>query len=175
MAPRTFEVLACAPEKATEALSIMISIKVDGVSKTFGNTQALAGVSLEIAPGEIFFLLGPSGCGKTAPIRTLAGFCQPDHGRVYFDEVDVTNRAPHKRKTLDAKLRLTMRGEIQRLCKENGLTTVYVTHDQKEALSVAGTFACSTAAWPNWRGEDHDLPPGSCSAAMAARMRSLSS
>jgi iron(III) transport system ATP-binding protein len=42
---------------------------------------------------------------------------------------------------LDAKLRVQMRGEIRRICKESGLTTVYVTHDQKEALSVADRIA----------------------------------
>ncbi|MES2570096.1 MAG: ABC transporter ATP-binding protein, partial [Verrucomicrobiota bacterium] len=42
---------------------------------------------------------------------------------------------------LDAKLRLEMRGEIRRVCKESGLTAIYVTHDQKEALSVADRMA----------------------------------
>jgi iron(III) transport system ATP-binding protein len=42
---------------------------------------------------------------------------------------------------LDAKLRLEMRGEIRRICKESGLTVLYVTHDQKEALSVADRLA----------------------------------
>ncbi len=42
---------------------------------------------------------------------------------------------------LDAKLRLEMRGEIRRLCKEFGLTAIYVTHDQKEALSIADRLA----------------------------------
>lgn len=42
---------------------------------------------------------------------------------------------------LDAKLRLEMRGEIRRICKESGLTAVYVTHDQKEALSIADRLA----------------------------------
>jgi iron(III) transport system ATP-binding protein len=42
---------------------------------------------------------------------------------------------------LDAKLRLEMRGEIRRICKETGFTTIYVTHDQKEALSVADRIA----------------------------------
>jgi len=42
---------------------------------------------------------------------------------------------------LDAKLRLEMRGEIRRICKESGLTAIYVTHDQKEALSIGGRLA----------------------------------
>ncbi|MGY8687742.1 MAG: ABC transporter ATP-binding protein, partial [Verrucomicrobiales bacterium] len=77
----------------------MVSITVEKLSKAFGKTQALDSVSLEIEAGEIFFLLGPSGCGKTTLIRTLAGFYKPDHGRVLFDQVDMTNVPPHKRKT----------------------------------------------------------------------------
>ena len=42
---------------------------------------------------------------------------------------------------LDAKLRLEMRAEIRRVCKESGLTAIYVTHDQKEALSIADRMA----------------------------------
>ena len=77
----------------------MISITVEHLSKAFGDTQALDDVSLEIEAGEIFFLLGPSGCGKTTLIRTLAGFYQPDAGRVLFDGEDVTKAPPHKRQT----------------------------------------------------------------------------
>ena len=205
----------------------MVSITVEHLSKAFGDTQALDDVSLEIEAGEIFFLLGPSGCGKTTLIRTLAGFYQPDAGRVLFDGEDVTKAPPHKRQTammfqsyalwphstvakniafgleelklpkveiegrvqemlemvrldglgkrsinalsggqqqrvalaralavrprclfldeplsnLDAKLRLEMREEIRSLCREYGLTAIYVTHDQKEALSIADRMA----------------------------------
>ena len=189
--------------------------------------MALQALDLTINPGELFFLLGPSGCGKTTLLRSLAGFYQPDHGRIFFGAEDVTRLAPHKRNTgmmfqsyalwphlsvaenvafgleerrvaaaeikqrvgaalasvhmepyaerkpnqlsggqqqrvalaralvirprcllldeplsnLDAKLRLEMRAEIRRVCKEFQLTTVYVTHDQKEALSIADRLA----------------------------------
>jgi iron(III) transport system ATP-binding protein len=46
---------------------------------------------------------------------------------------------------LDAKLRLEMRGEIRRICKAGGFTTIYVTHDQKEALSIADRIAILSA------------------------------
>ena len=224
----------------------MVSITVEHLSKSFGDIQALDDVSLEIAAGEIFFLLGPSGCGKTTLIRTLAGFYKPDAGRVLFDGEDVTAVPPHKRQTammfqsyalwphlsvakniafgleelklpnaeieervaemlemvrlrglggrsinalsggqqqrvalaralavrprclfldeplsnLDAKLRLEMREEIRTLCREYGLTAVYVTHDQKEALSVADRMAiewlsdgCRCTQWR--RGRRH--------------------
>ncbi len=205
----------------------MISIRVQNLTKRFGSTVALRDLSLQIEPGELFFLLGPSGCGKTTLLRTLAGFFFPDEGQVFFDNADVSRLEPHKRNTgmmfqsyalwphmsvaqnvafgleerhvpkaeirtkvaaaleavrmaqyadrkpnqlsggqqqrvalaralvirpscllldeplsnLDAQLRLEMRSEIRRVCKEFGMTTVYVTHDQKEALSVADRMA----------------------------------
>lgn len=205
----------------------VIGISIKQVSKRFGETVALDRVDLEIAPGEIFFLLGPSGCGKTTLLRALAGFHFPDSGEIYFGNEEVTRMPAHLRRTgmvfqnyalwphktvaenvafgleeagepkgeikrrvaealasvhmegygerpihalsggqqqrvalaralvirprcllldeplsnLDAKLRLEMRTEIRRVCKGAGLTAIYVTHDQKEALSVADRMA----------------------------------
>lgn len=204
-----------------------MKISIHQAVKQFGTVQALADVSLEIADGELFFLLGPSGCGKTTLLRTLAGFYELDSGTLAFDGRDMAGVPPHKRNTgmmfqgyalwphmtvlenvlfglemrglsrperekkargalervriadlaerkphqlsggqqqrvalartlvvepavllldeplanLDAKLRLEMRTEIRRLCKDTGLTAVYVTHDQKEALAVADRLA----------------------------------
>jgi iron(III) transport system ATP-binding protein len=205
----------------------MISIRIQKLTKRFGNVTALQDLDLTINPGELFFLLGPSGCGKTTLLRSMAGFYIPEQGKIYFGEEDVTTLEPHKRNTgmmfqsyalwphmtvaenvafgleerkvtkeeikrrvrealesvrmgpyaerrpnqlsggqqqrvalaralvirprcllldeplsnLDAKLRLEMRLEIRRVCKEFNLTTVYVTHDQKEALSISDRMA----------------------------------
>ena len=54
-------------------------------------------MSLEIAAGEFFSLLGPSGCGKTTTLRMIAGFEEPDDGRVFLDGEDVTYLSPKKR------------------------------------------------------------------------------
>jgi len=206
---------------------LMISIRIQQLTKRFGTVTALQDLDLTIHPGELFFLLGPSGCGKTTLLRSLAGFYQPDAGTIFFGDEDVTRLEPHKRNTgmmfqsyalwphmtvaenvafgleerkvprdeirrrvgealesvrmgtyaqrrpnqlsggqqqrvalaralvirprcllldeplsnLDAKLRLEMRLEIRRVCKEFKLTTVYVTHDQKEALSISDRMA----------------------------------
>lgn len=55
-------------------------LEVEGVRKSFGQIQALAGVDLSVARGEVFGFLGPNGAGKTTLIRILTGFIQADHG-----------------------------------------------------------------------------------------------
>jgi iron(III) transport system ATP-binding protein len=205
----------------------MTAIALEGLTKRFGETAAVDGVSLDVAAGELFFVLGPSGCGKTTLLRLLAGFVEPDAGRIRFDDRDVTHLPPNRRNTgmvfqsyalwphmtvldnvayglrvrrvpgpdrreraraalrsahlehlaqrkpsqlsggeqqrvalaralvvepevllldeplsnLDAALRQEMRLEIKRICTETGITTVYVTHDQKEALAMADALA----------------------------------
>jgi len=206
----------------------MEAIRIEKVTKVFGGTvTALDGLDLEIAPGELFFLLGGSGCGKTTLLRCIAGLEAPTAGKIFFGETDVTALAPHKREAamvfqsyalwphltvgqnisfgleerkvpkaeikmrveealemvrlggygdrsidqmsggqqqrvslaralvvkprcllldeplsnLDAQLRVEMRREIRRIVKENGLTGIYVTHDQEEALAMADRMA----------------------------------
>jgi iron(III) transport system ATP-binding protein len=207
--------------------TVVLTIRIENLTKRFGDSIALHSLNLTIGAGEIFFLLGPSGCGKTTLLRSIAGFYPPDGGRILFGDEDVTGLPPHQRNTgmmfqsyalwphmsvaqnvafgleerrvsrteidqrvtaaldsvkmreygarkinqlsggqqqrvalaramvirprcllldeplsnLDTKLRIEMRGEIRRICKETGLTAIYVTHDQKEALSVGDRIA----------------------------------
>jgi iron(III) transport system ATP-binding protein len=209
----------------------MIGIQIQQLTKRFGGTVALDRLDLAIRPGELFFLLGPSGCGKTTLLRSLAGFCLPDAGQIFFGDEDVTALPPHRRQTgmvfqsyalwphltvaenvafglverrvpkaeiatrvaaalaavrmgdlagrrptqlsggqqqrvalaralvvrprcllldeplsnLDAQLRQELRAEIRRVCLESKVTTVYVTHDQKEALAIADRMAVLAA------------------------------
>jgi putative spermidine/putrescine transport system ATP-binding protein len=76
-----------------------VSVRVEGLSRRFGQVQALADVNLEIGDGEMVALLGPSGCGKTTLLRTIAGLELPDAGRVVIDGVDVTHLAARRRNT----------------------------------------------------------------------------
>ena len=61
----------------------MVSLKLQGITRDFGEVRAVDDVSLEIGRGELFFLLGPSGCGKTTLLRLIAGFYAPSVGRTF--------------------------------------------------------------------------------------------
>ena len=72
-------------------------LEIREVSKSFGATPVLQGVSFEIARGEIVCLLGPSGCGKTTLLRIVAGLEQVDTGQVRFDGSDLAEVPVHER------------------------------------------------------------------------------
>jgi spermidine/putrescine ABC transporter ATP-binding subunit len=72
-------------------------VRIEGISKHFGDTVALDNLSLDIASGEFVTFLGPSGCGKSTTLRILGGFEQPTSGRILLDGEDVTSQPPEKR------------------------------------------------------------------------------
>jgi putative spermidine/putrescine transport system ATP-binding protein len=72
-------------------------VRLVGVRKAYGDVVAVDGVDLDVASGEFFTLLGPSGSGKTTTLRLIAGFEQPDAGRVELGGRDVTRLAPYAR------------------------------------------------------------------------------
>jgi spermidine/putrescine transport system ATP-binding protein len=72
-------------------------IRLENVTRRFGDLRAVDAVSLEIGAGEFFSLLGPSGCGKTTTLRMIAGFEEPDSGSVFLDGEDVTSVSPKRR------------------------------------------------------------------------------
>jgi spermidine/putrescine transport system ATP-binding protein len=74
-----------------------IAVRLEGVRKRYGETEAVAGVSLEVRDGEFFSLLGPSGCGKTTLLRLIAGFEEPSEGRVYIAGKDMARVPPYRR------------------------------------------------------------------------------
>ncbi len=75
----------------------MTPIRLRQVSKRFGAVTAVDGVDLDIAAGELFFLLGPSGCGKTTLLRMMAGFTPPSAGAIYFGDREVTHAPANQR------------------------------------------------------------------------------
>ena len=74
-----------------------VAISIQGVRKSFGEVHAVDGISLDVAEGEFLTLLGPSGCGKTTTMRMIAGFEEPDEGRILLRGDDVVGVPPNKR------------------------------------------------------------------------------
>ena len=72
-------------------------VRIERVTKKFGDFVAVDDVSLGIYKKEIFCLLGASGCGKTTLLRMLAGFERPTAGRIFIDGVDMTEIPPYER------------------------------------------------------------------------------
>jgi spermidine/putrescine transport system ATP-binding protein len=204
-----------------------VEVGLYAVTKRFGATVAVDDVTIEIGRGEFFSLLGPSGCGKTTSLRMIAGFEEPDGGRVELTGRDIVGVPPYKRNVntvfqsyalfphmtvaenvafglkrkrlpkheirdrvrhylelvelpayddrrpsqlsggqqqrvalaralvnepavllldeplgaLDLKLRKQMQLELMRIQREVGVTFVYVTHDQEEALVMSDRLA----------------------------------
>jgi inositol-phosphate transport system ATP-binding protein len=73
------------------------SIRLEQVSKTFGGTQVLSTLDLEVRSEELLVLLGPSGCGKTTTLNIIAGVENASSGRIFFGDEDVTHVPPERR------------------------------------------------------------------------------
>ena len=74
-----------------------VGVRLEGINISFGNTDVIQEVSLEIKPGEFFAFLGPSGCGKSTLLRLISGFVMARTGRVFIGDRDVSNLPPWRR------------------------------------------------------------------------------
>jgi ABC-2 type transport system ATP-binding protein len=105
-------------------------IEAEGLTKRYGETQALAGVDFAVPAGTILGVLGPNGAGKTTAVRILTTFATPDSGRAMVAGHDVVTEAPEVRRhigvaaqdaTLDELLtgrqNLTLVGELSRMSR----------------------------------------------------------
>src|SRR6476661_8256614 len=72
-------------------------LRLEGVTKRFGDFTAVDGIDLLVPRGSFFALLGPSGCGKTTTLRMIAGLEQPTAGRVTIGDTDLTGSRPYER------------------------------------------------------------------------------
>ncbi len=74
-----------------------IILKLEGITKSFDQTDVLKEIDIEIYKGEFITLLGASGCGKTTTLRIISGLEEPDAGKVYLKGEDITNTSPEHR------------------------------------------------------------------------------
>ena len=66
-------------------------IRFENISKSFGSRAILKGVNLEVAPGQVLFIIGQSGAGKSVLVKHLVGLLRPDEGKIYLDDVEITH------------------------------------------------------------------------------------
>ncbi len=85
------------PEKTLSNQTPEPFIRIEQVSKRFGEVAAVNGLSLDVYKGELFAILGGSGSGKSTLLRLLAGLEQPNTGRIIIDGVDMTDMPPYDR------------------------------------------------------------------------------
>jgi branched-chain amino acid transport system ATP-binding protein len=71
--------------------------RIDDLHKSFGGVAAANGASFAVTAGEFLAVIGPNGAGKTTALRLMAGLLQPDSGRIFFDDRDVTSLPAHAR------------------------------------------------------------------------------
>ena len=75
----------------------MTNLRIENLTKEYGNTKALDDFSLDIKSGEFMVLLGPSGCGKTTAVRCIAGLISPSSGQIYIGDQLVNDLPPKDR------------------------------------------------------------------------------
>lgn len=72
-------------------------LKIENLKKIFEKNRGIENINFEIEKGELISFLGPSGCGKTTLLNIIGGFLKADSGKIYLEDVDITNIPPEKR------------------------------------------------------------------------------
>ena len=75
----------------------MATVRLENITKRFGDLTALDNISLDVKDEEFFVLLGQTGAGKTTTLRCIAGLDKPEEGNIYLDDVSVNDRTPAER------------------------------------------------------------------------------
>jgi phospholipid/cholesterol/gamma-HCH transport system ATP-binding protein len=79
-------------------------LKLEGVTKSFGNKEVLRGVDIDVAPGQSLVVIGGSGSGKSVMLKNALGLMTPDKGKIVFDGEDVTNATGKTREKMRARV-----------------------------------------------------------------------
>ncbi len=72
-------------------------LRAENIEKVYGSRKVVKGISLQVAQGEIIGLLGPNGAGKTTSFYMIVGMIEPNNGRIFLDNEDITNDSMYKR------------------------------------------------------------------------------
>lgn len=72
-------------------------LRAENIEKIYGSRKVVKGISLQVEQGEIIGLLGPNGAGKTTSFYMIVGMIQPNQGRIFLDEQDITEDSMYKR------------------------------------------------------------------------------
>lgn len=74
-----------------------MKLRAENIQKLYGNRKVVKGISLEVNQGEIIGLLGPNGAGKTTSFYMIVGMVQPNFGKIFLDDLEVTEFPMYKR------------------------------------------------------------------------------
>ena len=77
-----------------------MKLRAENIHKVYKGRSVVNGVSIEVNQGEIVGLLGPNGAGKTTSFYMIVGLVSPNHGKIFLDDIDITNHAMYKRAQL---------------------------------------------------------------------------
>jgi putrescine transport system ATP-binding protein len=118
-------------------------VRIEGVTKKFGDFVAVDNVSLSVYKGEIFCLLGGSGCGKTTLLRMLAGFENPSAGRIFIDGQDMAGIPPYDRPVNMMFPHMTVAGNVAFGLEQEKLPRAEIDRRVAEMLDIVklGQFA----------------------------------
>ena len=145
----------------------MSQISLQNLKKSFGKTQVIHDLSIDVKDGELIVIVGPSGCGKSTLLRMVAGLEDANEGNILIDNKKVNELEPMERNIAmvfqnyalyphmtvfgnmayglkiakvpkeEIESRVQMRLEIKKLQTQLKTTSLYVTHDQVEAMTLA--------------------------------------
>lgn len=87
------------PQSKNAKRKIILSsiLKIEGISKQYKGRKVVQAASFEISSGQVVGLLGPNGAGKTTSFYMVVGLVQPDSGKIFLNQTDITNYPMHKR------------------------------------------------------------------------------